>query len=89
MSKIKVVNIKCGGCAAGIKSALSKKGFKKVKVDPNCQLVEFEGDPKTAEKILLKMGYPKAGSREAESVIKKAQSYASCMIGKTKKKING
>ena len=85
MSQIEVVNIKCGGCANSIQDALSKDGFKNVKVDPSCQLVEFEGDEAKAEVILSKMGYPKAGSKEAESLIKKAKSYASCMVGRVKK----
>lgn len=86
MNKIEVVNIKCGGCAAGIEDALTKKGLKNVKVDPSCQMVEFEGDTELAEKTLLKMGYPKAGSDEAKSFLKKAKSFASCMAGKTKKR---
>lgn len=86
MSKIEVVNIKCGGCAAGIESSLTKKGLQNVKVDPSCQMVEFEGDEKIAEETLLKMGYPRAGSKEANSLLKKAKSYASCMVGKTKKR---
>lgn len=89
MTKIKVVNIKCGGCARGITDSLTKKGFKNVQVDPSCQLVEFEGDIEKAEAVLLKMGYPKAGTKEAESALKKAKSYASCMVGKAKNKIDG
>lgn len=88
MNKLEVVNIKCGGCAKSIEDALSKNDFKNVKVDPSCQLVEFEGDTEKAEKILFKMGYPKAGSKEAKSLLKKAKSYASCMVGKVKKKID-
>lgn len=85
MSKIEVVNIKCGGCAKSIEDALTKKGLTDVKVDPTCQMVEFEGDESIAEEILNKMGYPKAGSKEAESLLKKAKSYASCMVGRVKK----
>lgn len=85
MSKIEVVNIKCGGCAKSIEDALGKKGFTNVKVDPSCQLVEFEGgEVEEAAAILSKMGYPKADSKEAESLLKKAKSYASCMTGRLK-----
>ena len=84
MSKIEVVNIKCGGCAKSIEDALTKKGMANVKVDPTCQMVEFEGDERVAEETLAKMGYPKAGSKEAESLIKKAKSFASCMVGRLK-----
>lgn len=85
MAKIKVVNIKCGGCEAGIVSALSKKGLKDIKVDIDNQEVIFEGDVSLAKKTLTKMGYPEAGSNEAKSMVKKAKSYISCAIGKTKK----
>jgi len=85
MKKIEVVNIKCGGCVAGIKSVLTKKGLKNVEIDPSYQLVQFEGDEKIAEAILFKMGYPRANTKEAESLLRKAKSFASCVIGKTKK----
>ena len=84
MSKIEVVNIKCGGCAKSIEDALTKKGFKNVKVDPSCQMVEFDGDEKTAEQILNKLGYPRVDSEEAKSLMKKAKSFASCMVGRMK-----
>ncbi len=85
MSKLEVVNIKCGGCAKSIEDALDKKGFKNVKVDPSCQIVEFEGgNAEEAAAVLSKMGYPKAGSKEAESLLKKAKSFASCMTGRLK-----
>jgi copper chaperone CopZ len=85
MSKIEVVNIKCGGCAKSIESALTKNGFQNVEVDPTCQLVQFEGgDEDLAAQILGKMGYSKVGSREANSLTKKAKSYASCMVGRLK-----
>jgi copper chaperone len=86
MSTIEVVNIKCGGCATSIQNALSKQGLKNVKVDPSCQIVEFEGDEIIAEKELTKMGYPKAGSEEAKSLVKKAKSFASCMVGRISEK---
>ncbi len=84
MSKIEVVNIKCHGCAKSIEDSLIKKGLKNIKVDPNSQTVEFDGDIDVAEKTLSKMGYPKAGSSEAVSLFKKAKSYASCMVGRLK-----
>lgn len=84
MSKIEVVNIKCGGCAKSIESALSKSGFENVKVDSSCQLVEFDGDEKKAEAILSKLGYPRVDSEEAKNLLKKAKSFASCMAGRLK-----
>jgi len=85
MSKIHLVNIKCGGCEQGIISALQKQGLKNIKVDVANQLVEFEGDYEVAKKVLTKLGYPEATSQQAKSLGKKAKSYLTCMIGRTKK----
>lgn len=85
MNTVKVVNIKCGGCAAGIISALNEKGLKDVKVDVANQTVSFTGDLEIARNTLTKMGYPEAGTRAAQNLLKKAKSYVSCLIGKTKK----
>jgi len=84
MQKIKAVNIKCGGCKKSISAALAKQGIKNIKVDVDEQLISFDGDPILAKKILTKMGYPEAGSKEAKSLLKKSKSYLSCMIGKVK-----
>ena len=86
MPILNVVNIKCGGCEKGIEEALAKAGMGDIKVSAADQIVSFEGDADTARKILTKMGYPEAGSEEAKSFLKKAKSYMSCMIGKTKNK---
>ena len=85
MNQIKVVNIKCGGCEAGIISALNEKGIRNVQVDVQNQMVSFDGDSELANKTLTKMGYPEANSLEAKSFLRKAKSYVSCLIGKSKK----
>jgi len=83
MQEIEVANIKCGGCANSIKTALGKAGFSGVEVDPSCQKVTFDqGDRREAAKILDKMGYPEAGTKAAKNLLKKAKSYASCMVGR-------
>ncbi len=86
MQTIKVVNIKCGGCSSMIVGSLEKAGIKNVSVDVENQTINFDGDEELAKKVLLKIGYPEAGSKQAESFLKKAQSYASCIIGRVKKK---
>jgi copper chaperone len=86
MNTIKVVNIKCGGCAHSIRKALENQGFENVSVDESKMEVSFEGDCWVAVEILSKMGYPEVGSKEAESLIKKAKSYISCARGKMSKK---
>ncbi|MBT7553584.1 heavy-metal-associated domain-containing protein [bacterium] len=85
MATLDVVNIKCGGCEAQILAALSGVGLKDIKIDVAKQQISFEGDENIAIPILTKMGYPPADSKEAKSFIKKAKSYVSCMIGRTKK----
>ncbi len=86
MQYIEVVNIKCGGCEESIIDALTEAGLSNINVDVANQKVYFEGDQEKAKEILNKMGYPEAGSKQAKSLIKKAKSYISCAIGKTKKK---
>ena len=85
MKTIKVVNLKCGGCENTVTTALEKEGFTEVSVNATEGIVSFEGDEQKAEEILSKLGYPKEGTPEAESVLKKAKSYASCAVGKAKK----
>lgn len=85
MDTINVVNIKCGGCEKGIVSALTKDGMENISVDIESQKVSFDGDAEIAKKTLSKMGYPEANSPEAKKFSKKAKSYISCAIGKTKK----
>ena len=84
MSRIQVVNIKCGGCEKNITDSLKKSGLRDVNIDIPTQIVSFEGDTETAEKILTKMGYPKAGTPEAKKLFKKAKSFVSCAIGRIK-----
>jgi len=81
MDKIKVVNIKCGGCEKAIIMALEAGGLKNIKVSHIDQTVEFEGNKELATKILDKLGYPEAGSEKAKSLLKNARSYTTCAIG--------
>ena len=86
--KIEVENIKCGGCAGGIKSALmNDKTIDDVLVDIEGGLVEIkykEGfDIATAKRTLLNMGYPERGTLKGiKSGAAKAKSFVSCAIGK-------
>jgi copper chaperone len=82
MNIIQIVNLKCGGCAKTITSALEKAGMENISVDTIKQEVIFEGEAEQAKKILAGLGYPEKGSPEAESLLKKAQSYVSCARGK-------
>lgn len=81
---IKVINIKCGGCANTIKKSLEKHWVQWVQVDISSGTITYsEGlEKKEVSSLLSSLGYPEVGSREAESFLKKAQSYVSCAIGK-------
>lgn len=82
---LEVVNIKCGGCAKSITTALEKAGFSEVEVSPDTQKISFESSEEKipeAKKILENMGYPEKNSEAAKSLLKKVKSYASCAIGK-------
>ncbi len=84
MTTLKVVNLKCGGCEKSVASALEKLGASEVSVDAANQTVSFKGDKVKVTKKLSLMGYPEASSPQAKSLLKKAKSYTSCMIGKLK-----
>ncbi len=81
MECIKVVNLKCGGCEESIKKALSEAGVTNVNVSVEKGKVCFVGDREKVVKILAKIGYPEEGSKEAQSILKKTQSYATCAEG--------
>jgi len=84
MNTIQVVNIKCGGCAKTITSELEKLWATDISIDIASQKVSFEGDEKLVSKKLASLWYPEAWSKQAESLLKKARSFVSCAIGKTK-----
>ena len=85
MQTIKVVNMKCGGCEKTVTDALEKEGLTNILVEAHTEMISFEGDIQKAEEILNKLGYPKEGTPEAKSLLKKAKSYTSCAVGKFKK----
>jgi copper chaperone CopZ len=79
---IEVENIKCGGCANSIKSALLKlEHVEQVEVDIENEQITVHGD---FDKLVItnkldELGYPEKGHN---SIIKKAKSYVNCAIGK-------
>ena len=82
MTTLTVVNIKCGGCEKKITASLEKAGLSAIEIDVSRQTVSFDGDAEIARKTLSSLGYPEAGSSEADSLIKKGHSYISCAIGR-------
>ncbi len=81
---IYVENIKCGGCANSIKKGLEKINEQvKISVDIEEGKVSLESKGQipvdTYVKALHNMGYPVPGEG---NMLKTAQSYVSCMIGR-------
>jgi copper chaperone len=84
---IAVENIKCGGCAASIRSKLVQDGLARaVEVDVDQGRVHVDGDPEWQEKVVMelaRMGYPEVGSIEGvRAAAAKAKSFVSCAIGR-------
>ena len=91
--EIQVENIKCGGCAGTIKKKLIEDNrVTAVEVDIEQGLVLImtaENDRTEFCAILLKMGYPEAGTAEGIAAAKaKAKSFVSCAVGKVDNMIN-
>lgn len=82
MHTLTVVNMKCGGCEKKITSSLLKAGLSAVAIDVATQSVSFEGSVDTARSVLSSLGYPEAGTPEAQSILKKGHSYLSCALGR-------
>ena len=82
MNTLTVVNMKCGGCEKKITSSLTQAGLTNIAIDVANQKVSFEGDANVARSTLSSLGYPEAGTPEAESLLKKGHSYLSCAIGR-------
>ena len=83
--KLVVNNIKCGGCEASVRDALSRiEGIENINVDSATGEVEFDCSHEASlEKVRLKlhrMGY----TENDPSLVDTAKSYVSCMIGKMK-----
>lgn len=81
METLHVVNIKCGGCEKGITDALLKAGLSDISVHIATQEVSFMGDRAIAARVLTQLGYPQKDTPEANSILKKAQSYKTCAVG--------
>lgn len=89
---ILVENIKCGGCANGIKNSLKDTGLiTSVEVDVEEGRIDLvlddtqdvESATQQIKAKLLSMGYPEQGSVEGlKAAGAKAKSYVSCAVGK-------
>ncbi len=90
LKTVEVDNVRCEGCANTIKKALSREGFKNIKVDLLCEphtvTVELENEASSAHfrTILRKLGYPFCSEEVSfgYSATLKAKSFVSCAVGK-------
>jgi len=85
--QINVENIKCGGCAATIRSRLeAMESVNKIDVDIAEGIVSVEGSEDTRKAVtakLLKLGYPQSGTAEGIAAAKaRAKSFVSCAVGR-------
>lgn len=83
-----LANIKCSGCAHSIKTKLQEiNGISDAIATPEDGTVSFHFESEDIKiqglETLKKMGYPL--STEDNTILTKAKSYASCMIGKVNK----
>ena len=89
--EIKVVNVKCGGCANTVKTELEKLWVENIEVcftendSSENRTIKFDWDFDQVKEKLTKLGYPEVGSEEAKSFLKKAKSFVSCAVGKMSK----
>ncbi|MGD2160038.1 MAG: heavy metal-associated domain-containing protein [Gammaproteobacteria bacterium] len=85
--QINVENIKCGGCAATIRTRLeAMEGVSTIAVDIGEGIVTVEAAEDTRAAVtakLLKLGYPESGTAEGIAAAKaKAKSFVSCAVGR-------
>ena len=89
--EIKVVNVKCDGCANTVKTELEKIWAENIKVwftendSVESRNIVFDWDIKKVKSRLSELWYPEVGSDEANNFLKKAKSFISCAVGKINK----
>jgi copper chaperone CopZ len=89
MTTIKIVNLKCNGCANTIKKGLlSIDGVNEVMVTLEKSEIQIDSTNETiinlTKEKLANMGYPEVG--DANTIIHKAKSFVSCATGKMSSK---
>ena len=90
LQTFEVANIRCGGCASTIRTALANAGFESVKVDLLCEPRKVSADIKNdkelelLKKVLKEHGYPFVDEKLTfiDGASLKAKSFVSCAIGK-------
>lgn len=90
LQTFEVANIRCGGCATTIRTALDDAGFKEVRVDLISEPRKVSADIKddtdleNFKKVLRDHGYPLATEQNSfvDAASLKAKSFVSCAVGK-------
>jgi len=85
MTAIKVLNLKCDGCANTIKKGIvTIDGVNEILINLNTSEVSIDSTDESVIKIvkekLSSMGYPEVG--DSNTVLHKAKSFVSCATGK-------
>ncbi|MFZ3272701.1 MAG: heavy metal-associated domain-containing protein [Lutibacter sp.] len=85
MTIIKVLNLKCGGCANTIKKGIvTIEGVNEILINLNTSEVSIDAtDELVIQQVkekLSSMGYPEVG--DSNSMLHKAKSFVSCATGK-------
>lgn len=85
MTVIKVLNLKCGGCANTIKKGIVNiEGVNEILINLNTSEVSIDAtDELVIQQVkekLSSMGYPEVG--DSNSILHKAKSFVSCAAGK-------
>lgn len=85
MTVIKVLNLKCGGCANTVKKGIiTIEGVNEVLVNLNTSEVTIDTTNEAVIQLvkekLSSMGYPEVG--DSNTVLHKAKSFVSCATGR-------
>jgi copper chaperone CopZ len=80
--KIKVHNIKCGGCMTTINKALKEiEGVEEITITDDKETIEITGAANREQVVekLAKLGYPEKGNN---NLLHKTKSFVSCALGR-------
>lgn len=85
---LEIVNVKCQWCANTITKTLQEKGIADIELSFTLEdssvkrKIYFTWDVQLVRNTLKQLWYPEYGSKEAESLLKKAKSFVSCALWK-------
>lgn len=90
MQTFQVQNVRCGGCASTLRTALEEYGEVKVNLMVTPREITLDVDDEQMEDLKMKLrsvGYPLVGDdlNMLQTVQTKATSFVSCAIGKMDK----